>query len=559
MHNDNHAMEIEQIEPKKLRLVIGASSLGTIFEWYDFFIFGLLTTQIAEHFFSGLSPAQGYIFALLTFSFGLAVRPLGAVFFGSIGDKKGRKGAFLATVTLMGLSTFAIGFLPDYSKIGIFAPIALFALRMLQGFALGGEYGGAVIYVAEHSSQKSRGLNTAMVQSAAAPGLFGALLVVFIVRNLFGEAVFKEWAWRIPFMVSIFLLAVAIYIRLQLEESPSFKKIKEEGRASTAPLKEVFSNFRHIKLVLLALFGLMVAQGVSWYTSHYYSQVFFEKQLHIDNKTINIWMLIVTAFSAPLYVVFGALSDRIGRKPVMLFGMGLVLLSFYPGFKAMSYFGNPDLYNAQKANPVYVIANPKDCSAQFNPIGKTPDGRDAFASSCDVAKSYLANNGIAYLNQKQENIGGAIVKIGDQTIASPDIRALDAKAQKEVKKQFATNMKSALAAHSYPEKADPAKINSLGILGVMAIFIIAATALFGPLAAALIELFPTRIRYTALSVPYHIGTGIFGGFVPATSFSMVAITGNMFAGLWYPLIATGISFLVTLIFFPETKNRNIHH
>jgi MFS family permease len=554
---DHFAME--EIPASKLRLVIGASSLGTIFEWYDFFIFGLLTTQIAEHFFSGLSPAQGYIFALLTFSFGLAVRPIGAMYFGAIGDKKGRKGAFLVTVTLMGVATFLVGCLPDYSKIGIWAPIALFALRMVQGFALGGEYGGAVIYVAEHSKQKSRGLNTAMIQSAAAPGLFGALLVVFLVRTWLGEAAFKEWGWRIPFMVSLGLLAIAIYIRLQLEESPSFKKIKSEGRESKAPIKEVFSNFRHIKLVLLALFGLMVAQGVSWYTSHYYSQVFFEKQLHIDNKTINGWMLIITAISAPLYVFFGWLSDKVGRKPVMLFGMGLVLLSFYPGFKAMYGFGNPDLLAAQKTNPIKIIANPKTCSAQFNPIGKTPDGRDAFATSCDVAKSYLANNGISYINQATSQNDIAMVQIGNQQIPSPDISSFDAKTQKQIKKQFGETLKAALRAHNYPDKADPSKINTYGILGVMIIFIIAATALFGPLAAALIELFPTRIRYTALSIPYHIGTGIFGGFVPATSFSMVAITGNMYAGLWYPLIATGISFIVTLFLFPETKNRNIHH
>lgn len=559
MTSTNSNFEIEEISPQKLRLVVGASSLGTIFEWYDFFIFGLLTSQIAGHFFSGLSPSAGFIFALLTFSLGLAVRPLGALYFGSIGDKKGRKGAFLVTVTLMGLSTFFVGILPNYETIGVFAPILLVSLRLIQGFALGGEYGGAVIYVAEHSPQKSRGFNTAMVQSAAAFGLFAALLVVFLSRNIVGEENFKIWGWRIPFLVSILLLGIAIYIRLQLHESPSFKKIKEEGNSSPAPLKEVFSNFRHIKLVLLALFGIMIAQGVSWYTSHLYSQVFFEKQLHIDSKTINIWMLIITTLSSPLYIFFGWLSDKIGRKPVMLFGMGLVLLSFYPGFYLMYGFGNKALKDAAIANPVSVIANKQTCSAQFNPIGKTPDGRDAFSSSCDVAKAFLANNGIAYKNIDAPNAQFANIKIGQVQIQSPDISLLDAKAQKEAKKLFATEVKSTLKAHNYPEKADPAKINHLGIIAIMMVFIIAATALYGPLAASLIELFPTRIRYTALSVPYHIGTGIFGGFVPATSFSFVTITGNMYAGLWYPLIAVLISFIVTLFFYPETKNRNIHH
>lgn len=548
----------EEISPKTLRDVIVASAAGTAFEWYDFFLVGLLTANLAEHFYSGLSPAMSFIFTLLTFAIGLAFRPLGAMYFGSIGDKIGRKKAFVFTVTLMGASTFLVGILPDYETIGIWAPVLLISLRIIQGFALGGEYGGAAIYVAEHSSADKRGLNTSYIQSTAAFGLFGALGVVFLLRVILGDEAFKAWGWRLPFILSLALLIVALVVRSKLSESPSFEKLKAEGNTSKAPLKEVFSNISSLKLVLLALFGFMIAQGVTWYTSHFYIQVFLEKQIGVDPKTINIWLLIMTTISAFLYVFFGWLSDKLGRKPVMLAGMILATVSFYPGFQALVGFANPDLEKAIKTSPVTVVADKSNCSVQFNPVGKAPDGRDAFATSCDVAKAFLSNSGIPYKSEYNAAPKTAKILIGNVEINSPDISSLGIDEQKAVKKDFSQSVKAELAKNNYPLKADPSKINHLGVISIMLIFIIAATALYGPMAACLVELFPTKIRYTALSVPYHVGTGLFGGFVPATSFAIVATTGNMFSGLWYPIIATIICIIVTILFLPETKNRNIN-
>ena len=560
----NHANEgaislaPDEIEPKKLRLVVAASSLGTMFEWYDFFIYGLLTSVLAEHFYVGVPPAAAYIFGLLTFAIGLAFRPLGALYFGSIGDMKGRKGAFLVTISLMGLSTFAVGLLPDYSKIGIWAPIALICLRIIQGFALGGEYGGAVIYVAEHSKANKRGANTGVVQTAATLGFFFALLVVFFTRSIFSEIDFKAWAWRLPFLLSLGLLAIAIWIRMQLEESPSYKIMKEAGAHSKAPLREVFGKPENRKLVLLALFGLMIAQGVIWYTAHFYMQVFWEKQLRVDAQQINKWLLIVSSLAGVLYVFFGWLSDKVGRKPVMLFGMVLALIAFMPGFKMMVGAVNPQLALASATSPVVVLADPQDCSFQFSLVSKNPDGRDVFSSSCDVAKSYLTNNGIAYSNQIAAAGSKAQIKIGETIIESIDVSQMDAAAQKANKKTFGDATKAALTTAGYPDKADPAKINHWLVMAIMMTFITAATALYGPLAAALVELFPTRIRYTALSVPYHIGTGIFGGFAPTIAFATVTATGDMFSGLWYPLGITAFCIVIFVIFFPETRDRDIH-
>lgn len=557
MGNNNNQANIDEITPKQLRLVVTASSLGTMFEWYDFFIFGLMTQVLADNFFTGLNPAARFIFSLLAFSVGFAFRPLGAIVFGAIGDKKGRKGAFLVTVTLMGLSTFAVGLLPNYSQIGIAAPIILMALRIIQGFALGGEYGGAVIYVAEHSKHDRRGFNTSLVQAAAVGGFLSALVVVYLARTIIPADDFAKWGWRLPFLVSILLLGVAIYIRMQLHESPSFKKLQETGQFAQAPLKEVFQSKQYIGLILLALFGLMVAQGVTWYTSHFYTQVFLEKQLGVSQALITKWLMAASLVSAFLYVFFGWLSDKVGRKPVMLFGMLLAACSFYPGFKAFVSLANPALEAAQKNAPVSVLANPKECSTQFNPIGTTPDGRDAFASSCDVAKSFLANNGISYTNQSTTS-SIAQLKIGNEIIDSIDISKLDIASQKAAKKEFSAKVKAILVKNNYPEKADPSRINGWGIISILLVFMVAATALYGPLAASLVELFPTRIRYTALSVPYHIGTGIFGGFVPFIGFAVVAGTGDMFSGLYYPIIMTFISAFIFLVFYPETKNRDIH-
>lgn len=549
---------LKAVEPKKLRLVVAASSAGTVFEWYDFFIFGLLASVMGQHFFAGSPPAAQFIFALLTFGVGFAARPLGAIVFGAIGDTKGRKGAFLVTIVMMGASTFAVGFLPDYNQIGILAPILLVFLRILQGFALGGEYGGAVIYVAEHSPGQKRGWNTSWVQTSAALGLLLALSVVYITRVSLGEEAFQDWGWRLPFLLSIFLLGIALWIRLQLEESPMFQAIKDEGKSSKAPLSEAFGNWPNIKLFLIALGAIMMAQGVVWYTGFFYVQVFLEKQLKVDPQTINVWLLIVTTISAFLYVFFGWLSDLVGRRPVMLGGMILAAVTFFPAFHELAKAANPALVAAQTATPVTVIADPSECSVQFNPVGRTPDGRDAFASSCDVAKSYLTNTGVSYDNVVAPAGSKAIVKIGDVALDSVDITQMDAGAQKVAKAAFVDKVKSALQAAGYPDKADPAKIDHLKVLALMMVFVISATALYGPLAAAMVELFPTRIRYTALSVPYHIGTGFFGGFMPAAAVAIVATTGNMYSGLWYPVGITIVAIIVAIVFMPETRHRDIH-
>jgi MFS family permease len=550
---------VPEIEPQKLKLVVAASAAGTVFEWYDFFIFGLLASVMGQHFFAASPPAAQFIFALLVFGVGFAARPLGAIVFGAIGDTKGRKGAFLVTIVMMGASTFAVGFLPDYNQIGIWAPILLVLLRIAQGFALGGEYGGAVIYVAEHSPANKRGWNTSWVQTSAALGLILALAVVYITRVSLGEAAFQEWGWRLPFLVSVFLLGIALWIRLQLEESPMFQAIKAEGTASKAPLAEAFGQWKNLKLILIALFGIMMVQGVVWYTGFFYLQVFLEKQLKVDPQTINIWLLIVTAISAVLYIFFGWLSDRVGRKPVMLAGMMLAAVTFFPAFHQLAKAANPDLVAAQTATPIVVVADPLECSVQFNPVGKTPDGRDAFATSCDVAKSYLTNSGVSYDNEIAPTGTKAVVKIGNATLESVDITQLDAKAQKDAKTAFGATMKAALKQAGYPDKADPAKIDHFMVLAMMMVFVLAATALYGPLAAALVEMFPTRIRYTALSVPYHIGTGFFGGFMPATAVAIVATTGNMYSGLWYPVSITIVGIILALFLLPETRHRDIHN
>lgn len=549
---------IEPTQKQKLRTVVAASSAGTVFEWYDFFIFGLLASVMGQHFFAGSPPAAQFIFALLTFGVGFAARPLGAIVFGAIGDTKGRKGAFLVTIIMMGAATFAVGFLPDYNQIGIWAPILLVLLRIVQGFALGGEYGGAVIYVAEHSPDHKRGWNTSWVQTSAALGLLLALGVVFITRVSLGEEAFQDWGWRLPFLVSIFLLGIALWIRLQLEESPMFQAIKEEGTASKAPLAEAFGKWQNLKLILIALFAIMMAQGVVWYTGFFYVQVFLEKQLKVNPQTINVWLLIVTSISAVLYVFFGWLSDKVGRRPVMIGGMILGAIAFFPAFHQLAKAANPALVAAQTATPVLVIADPAQCSVQFNPVGRTPDGRDAFATSCDVAKSFLTNSGISYDNLQAPAGTNAVIKIGSVSFDSIDITQMSAPEQKEAKAAFGVTLKAALGAAGYPEKADPAKIDHTMVILMMMVFVVAATALYGPLAAALVELFPTRIRYTALSVPYHIGTGFFGGFMPAVAVAIVATTGNMYSGLWYPVSMTAVAIVVALFFMPETRGRDIH-
>lgn len=537
-----------------MRTVVAASSAGTAFEWYDFFIFGSLAQVISKTFFAGLNETAGYIAALALFGVGFAFRPLGALVFGKIGDQAGRKGAFLATVLLMGGATFAIAFLPTYQQAGIISPILLVLLRCVQGFALGGEYGGAAIYVAEHSPSDQRGWSTSWVQTSAAFGLFGALLVILATRWILGVHVgpdaFDAWGWRIPFAVSIGLLGVSVWMRMKLTESPAFEAMKAEGEASRAPYAEAFGQWKNLKLVLLAFFAMMSAQGAVWYTSFFYVQTFMEKFLKVDPVEINGLMMTATAISAVFYVVFGWLSDRVGRKPVMLGGMTLALLFYFPGFHLLEKAANPALAEASARAPVVVIADPKDCSLQFDPVGKA-----AFVTACDIVKSALANAGVSYANQEAPAGTVATMKVGGIEVTSQTAKDLPKAEAKAVKATIEAKIKAALAQAGYPAKADPARMNRPMILGVLFVFVIAATALFGPLAASLVELFPTRVRYTALSLPYHIGTGWIGGFVPFFAFAIVTAVGDIYAGLWYPVVFTLISVLTTLFFLPETRGR----
>ncbi|MFY8163472.1 MAG: MFS transporter [Brevundimonas sp.] len=535
-----------------LRTVVAASATGTAFEWYDFFVFGALATVIARHFFADAGETVAYILALLTFGLGFVVRPLGALVFGWFGDRTGRKTTFLVTITLMGVATVAIGLLPDYDQIGIAAPILLLVMRMLQGFALGGEYGGAVVYVAEHAPAKKRGLMTGWIQTTAALGLIGALSVILITRAIVGTEAFDEWGWRIPFLLSALLLGVSLWIRLKLNESPAYRRMEAEGGERRAPFKEAFGTWRNGRFVLIALFGIMIAQGAVWYCGYFYARFFMERVLRVDTNTIDLVMLAVTAVSAFLYVFFGWISDRIGRKPVMLFGMILALIAIFPGFQALTRAANPALAEAQASSPIVVMADPATCALQFDPIGKT-----AFASSCDIAKSVLSNAGISYSNVEAAPGAVAVVRIGSVEIASVEGEGLDPAALKAARAGVETRLKAALLEAGYPAKADPERINLPMVFGILMIFMVAATALYGPQAAALVELFPTRVRYTAMSLPYHVGTGWVGGMLPAASFALVAWSGNIYFGLWYTLAFTAVAIVVALIWLPETRGRDM--
>jgi MFS family permease len=539
-------------EPQRIALVVAASSAGTVFEWYDFFIFGSLAAIIGKHFFASVGATQALIFALLTFAAGFAVRPIGALVFGWIGDRTGRKRAFLVTITIMGLATFSIGLLPDYSAIGVLAPILLIAMRVLQGFAVGGEYGGAAIYVAEHSRAGHRGAATGWIQVSATIGLLLALGLILLIRTILGEDAFAAWGWRIPFLVSVVLLGISLWIRLRLEESPMFRRIQEEGTASRAPLAESFLRWSNLKIVLIALFGLLMGQGVVWYTAEFYTLFFLQNVIKVDARLVNELILIVTAAAAPLHLFFAWLSDKIGRKPVMLFGLGLAAVSYFPGFQLLTEAANPGLAAAAVKAPVIVVAAPSDCSIQFDLIGKAK-----FVSSCDIAKNALTTAGVPYRSEAAPEGTFAHVKAGIQDVASPDGRNMNAEQLVAAKKDFEKRLRTALGAAGYPAAADPKAMDFPRALLMLLIFIIAASALYGPQAAALVELFPTRIRYTALSLPYHVGVGWFGGFLPATAFAIVAATGNIYAGLWYPVIVAALGFFISLLLLPETYKREI--
>ena len=540
-----------QQKPWNMARVIVASSAGTAFEWYDFFIFGSLAPVISKVFFAGLDPTSGLLAALALFGAGFVFRPLGALIFGVIGDRLGRKGAFLITVSLMGAATFLIGFLPTYATAGSTAAVLLVLLRICQGIALGGEYGGAAIYVAEHAPNAKRGAATGWIQSSASFGLLAALLVILATRTALGEDEFAQWGWRIPFLVSVVLLAISVWMRARLAESPHFAKLQEDGEVAKAPLREAFGRWRNVRRVLIAFFGIMCAQGAVWYFTFFYLQVFLEKSLGLPGATKDLLLIVMTVVSAPLYVYFGWLSDRIGRKPVMIGGMLLALVLYFPASHWIAAAANPELVAAQESTPVIVETDPATCSVQFDPLGTAK-----FVSPCDIAKSALVTKGVSFTTRPVTNghtrvvIGTESVPIaGGEGLAGPDLKALKTKTGDAIGNE--------LLEAGYPKSADPARSNMTLLIIILLAFVVASTALYGPQASALVEMFPTRIRYTAMSLPYHFGTGWVGGLLPFTSFALVAITGNIYEGLWYSVLFTGISVVVSLFFLKETAGRRL--
>jgi MFS family permease len=527
------------------RLVIFASSLGTVFEWYDFYIYGTLGVFLAKYFFSNVPANVGFIFTLLAFAAGFAVRPLGALVFGRIGDIVGRKYTFLVTMTLMGLGTFFIGVLPSYAQWGILAPIVLIALRLVQGLALGGEYGGAAIYVAEHAPADKRGYYTSWIQTTATLGLFMALLLILAIRNIMGEAAFADWGWRVPFLLSIVLLVVSIWIRLKLNESPIFQRMKEEGRTSKRPLKEAFGEWSNAKIAILALLGATAGEAVVWYGGQFYALFFLTQTLKVDATTAQVMIAIALALGTPFFIMFGWLSDKVGRKPIMLLGFALAVLTYAPVspvniFKAITHYANPALENALATAPVTVVADPAECSFQFKMTGT-----EKFTTSCDTAKAALVAASVNYKNEAAPKGTAAVVKVGEETI--PTNRT-----------DFTQALMAAIARHGYPAKASPDQINYTLTVLLLTVLVIFVTMVYGPIAAWLVELFPTRIRYSGLSLPYHIGNGWFGGFLPATVFAIVAATGDIYSGLWYPVVVAAMSFVVGLLLLPETKDVDIN-
>ncbi|HPW29884.1 MAG TPA: MFS transporter [Rhodoferax sp.] len=533
--------------------VIFASSLGTVFEWYDFYLYGSLAAIIAKQFFSGLDEGSAFIFALLAFAAGFIVRPFGALVFGRLGDMIGRKYTFLVTILIMGLSTFIVGILPNYATIGVAAPVILIALRMLQGLALGGEYGGAATYVAEHAPQGKRGAYTSWIQTTATLGLFLSLMVILGTRTMIGEAAFADWGWRVPFIVSILLLAVSVYIRLSMNESPAFTKMKAEGKTSKAPLSESFGQWKNLKIVILALIGLTAGQAVVWYSGQFYALFFLTQALKVDGATANIMVAISLIIGTPFFIVFGAWSDKIGRKPIIMAGCLLAVVTYFPVFTALTKAANPDLAAAQAANKVLVTANPAECSFQFNPTGTVK-----FTSSCDIAKQALASSSVSYENAVAPAGATATITVGTTVIEGYTVKGLSKEDAKAKGDAFKKSLADALKAAGYPAKADMAKFDKVTVIAILTYLVILVTMVYGPIAAMLVEMFPTRIRYTSMSLPYHIGNGWFGGLLPTTAFAIVAQTGNMYNGLWYPIIVAGMTFVIGMLFVKETKDVDIY-
>ena len=535
------------------RKVIFASSLGTVFEWYDFYIFGTLAAIVGKQFFAPLSPTAQFIMTLLAFAAGFAVRPFGALIFGRVGDLVGRKYTFLITITIMGTSTFLIGLLPNYASWGVAAPVILITLRLLQGLALGGEYGGAATYVAEHAPHGKRGAYTSWIQTTATVGLFMALLVILGTRKWVGEDAFANsgW-WRLPFILSFFLLLISVWIRLSLQESPAFARMKSAGRTSKAPLTESFGRLSNLKIVVLALLGATAGQAVVWYCGQFYALFFLTQSLKVDGATANLMIAASLLIGTPFFIVFGSLSDKIGRKKIIMAGCLLAVLTYFPLFHGLAHYANPALEAAQATAPAVVTADPDKCSVQFNPVGTAK-----FTTPCDLAKSTLAAAAVLYTNEAAPAGSTAVVKIGDKTVSFADLAATEPDPVKQAA-EFKKALSEAIKGAGYPAKADPAQINTAMVILILTILVIYVTMVYGPIAAFLVELFPTRIRYTSLSLPYHIGNGWFGGFLPATSFAIVAATGNIYNGLWYPIIVAGMTFVIGTLFLPETKDRDIY-
>jgi len=521
--------------------VIAASSLGTVFEWYDFYLYGLLATVITAQFFSGVNETTGFILALAAFAAGFAVRPFGALVFGRIGDLVGRKNTFLVTMFIMGASTFAVGLLPSYATAGVAAPLMLVGLRLLQGLALGGQYGGAATYVAEHAPDGKRGFYTSFIQTTATLGLFAALLVVIGTRTAMGEEAFASWGWRLPFFASAALLGVSLWIRLQLNESPVYQQMKDAGKTSKAPLTEAFGNWRNARLVLVALLGAVAGQAVVWYTGQFYALFYLERILKVDGGTANILIATALLIGTPFFVFFGWLSDRIGRKPIIMAGCALAAVLYFPLFAALTEAANPALAHAQASAPVTVVAQPASCSVQFDPIGKATFDK----TGCDIAKSALAKAGVPYANQPTP--GETVVRIGAAQVPVIDKASFDAA------------LPGLLAEAGYPAAGETPDLNTPLVVAILTALVLLVTMVYGPIAALLVELFPARIRYTAMSLPYHIGNGWFGGFLPTIAFAMVAATGDIYAGLWYPIGVALLTLVVGLLFLPETFRRRIDH
>jgi MFS family permease len=541
------------------RKLIFASSLGTVFEWYDFYLYGSLAAIIAKQFFAGLDPTSAFIFALLAFAAGFIVRPFGALFFGRLGDMIGRKYTFLVTILIMGSSTFIVGILPNYASIGVAAPAILIVLRLLQGLALGGEYGGAATYVAEHSPQGKRGANTAWIQTTATLGLFLSLLVILGMRSLLGEADFEDWGWRVPFVLSIVLLGISVWIRLSMQESPAFLKMQAEGKTSKAPLSECFGQWKNLRIIVLALFGVVAGQAVVWYTGQFYALFFLTSVLKVEASTANVLVAIALLIGTPFFVIFGTVSDRIGRKPIIMAGLLLAAVTYFPLFKALTQAANPDLARAQASAQIVVKADPDTCSFQGSPIAREVD----FTTACDLAKRALAQSSASYSNEALPARSATVIRIAEKEIAVPtgqlmaDGNRFTPESAQSIT-AFRKELSAAMTAAGYPSKADPAKINKLEIVLILLVLVIYVTMVYGPIAAMLVEMFPTRIRYTSMSLPYHVGNGWFGGLMPTIAFAMVAQNGNIYHGLWYPIVIAGLTFVIGMVFVRETKDVDIY-